>query len=128
MKRNKCQGLEKYLGKSVEITVDRPLGSTHPKNPDMVYPVNYGYLPGVYGGDGEEQDVYILGVETPLKEFDGISAGDQNIGNIKKTKKQKGKSTCSFALHYSAIPIYKVFWSAEPFFQKRFCKNPPAKG
>lgn len=55
-----------YLGKTVEIKIDRPIGSKHPKHKDIVYPVNYGYLPGVIGGDGEEQDVYLLGVDTPV--------------------------------------------------------------
>ena len=31
----------------VTVTVDRPLGSCHPKHPDLYYPVNYGYIPGV---------------------------------------------------------------------------------
>ncbi len=55
----------------VTVIVDRPLGSAHPKHPDIVYSVNYGYLPGVFAPDGEEQDAYILGVEEPVKEFTG---------------------------------------------------------
>lgn len=55
----------------VQVTVDRPLGSRHPDYPDMVYPVNYGYAAGVMGGDGEEQDAYILGVDVPLASFTG---------------------------------------------------------
>ncbi len=43
----------------------------HPKHPDMVYPVNYGYIPGVIAGDGMEQDAYILGVNEPLTSFTG---------------------------------------------------------
>lgn len=58
------------IGKTVRVIVDRPLGSKHPKH-DIIYPVNYGYVENVMGGDGEEQDVYILGIDTPLKEFEG---------------------------------------------------------
>lgn len=29
------------------VRIDRPLGSVHPDDPDMIYPVNYGYVPGV---------------------------------------------------------------------------------
>lgn len=57
--------------KTVKITVDRPKGSYHPKHPDLYYPVNYGYVDGVMASDGEEQDVYILGVDEPLNEFIG---------------------------------------------------------
>ncbi len=55
----------------VTVIVDRPLGSTHPTHPTIVYPVNYGYIEGILGGDGEEQDAYILGVDTPLSSFTG---------------------------------------------------------
>ena len=53
------------------MVVDRPLGSTHPKHKNIVYGVNYGYTPDFIGGDGEEQDAYILGVDTPLSAFRG---------------------------------------------------------
>ena len=56
---------------NVNVVIDRPLGSVHPKHDDIVYPVNYGYVPGILAGDGEEQDVYVLGVDVPLKEFTG---------------------------------------------------------
>ena len=60
------------LGKTVTVFVDRPLGTYHPKHKDLYYPVNYGYIPGIIGGDGEEQDAYVLGVEEPLQEFTGV--------------------------------------------------------
>ena len=59
------------IGKVVKVTVDRPLGSYHPKHKDLYYPVNYGYVEGIMAPDGEEQDVYILGVDYPVKEFTG---------------------------------------------------------
>lgn len=51
--------------------MDRPLGSRHPRHPDMLYTVNYGYVPGVMAGDGAWQDVYVLGVDRPLEVFTG---------------------------------------------------------
>ena len=59
------------IGNIVKVIVDRPLGSYHPQYKDMCYPVNYGFVEGVIAPDGEEQDAYILGVDTPLKEFVG---------------------------------------------------------
>ncbi len=59
------------IGRWVHVTVDRPLGSTHPKHPQMMYPVNYGFIPGTLAPDGEEQDAYILGVDTPVETFVG---------------------------------------------------------
>ena len=59
------------LGKIVKITVDRPMGSFHPQHRNLYYPVNYGYIEGILAPDEEEQDVYILGVDRPVKEFTG---------------------------------------------------------
>ena len=59
------------LGLTVSGSIDRPLGSSHPNHPDMVYPVNYGYVDGLTAGDGEEQDVYVMGVTKPISSFSG---------------------------------------------------------
>lgn len=59
------------IGQLVKVTIDRPLGSYHPEHPDMYYPVNYGYVEGIIAPDSEEQDVYILGADEPLREFTG---------------------------------------------------------
>lgn len=64
--------IKEYLGRPVHIVVDRPIGYQHG---DIVYPINYGYIPGLIAADGEEQDVYILGVDEPIAEFDGIIIG-----------------------------------------------------
>ena len=68
--------IRQYLGKTVTVTVDRPVGFHHvTKGIHLHYTVNYGFLPGVIGGDGEEQDVYILGIAEPLKIFTGRIIG-----------------------------------------------------
>ncbi len=59
------------IGSTVECTMDRPMGTYHPRFPDIYYPINYGYVNGVMAGDGLEQDVYILGVYEPLETFTG---------------------------------------------------------
>ena len=59
------------IGLEVTVTVDRPLGSRHPEQPDMIYEVNYGYVEGILAADGEWQDAYILGVTEPLNNFTG---------------------------------------------------------
>ncbi len=58
----------KYLGKKVKIEIDRPIGYVHKKGEKtLVYPINYGYIDGVLGGDGEELDVFLVGVDKPVK-------------------------------------------------------------
>ena len=46
-----CKG-ETVALESVFVIVDRPLGSCHPQWPDSIYPVNYGYVPGLPAPDG----------------------------------------------------------------------------
>ena len=68
--------ITRYLGQTVTVTVDRPVGFHHvTKGIHLDYTINYGFLPGVIGGDGEEQDVYILGIAEPLKQFTGPVIG-----------------------------------------------------
>jgi inorganic pyrophosphatase len=55
----------------VTVIVDRPMGSAHPQHPDMIYPINYGYLPDTLAPDGEPEDAYIMGVEVPVNTFAG---------------------------------------------------------
>lgn len=55
------------LNKEYTVKVDRPIGAEHPKHPGLIYPVNYGYVEGLVAGDGEEQDVYILGIDAPVE-------------------------------------------------------------
>ncbi len=62
--------LTEYLGRTIDVIVDRPLGSRHPTH-GFVYPVNYGYIPGTLAADGEPIDAYVLGVFEPVDTFTG---------------------------------------------------------
>ena len=59
-----------YIGQKVTAYIDRPLNTKHPKH-GFLYTANYGYIPNTVSGDGEELDCYILGVDEPLKTFEG---------------------------------------------------------
>lgn len=59
-----------YLGKEVNVIIDRPLGSKHPKH-GFLYEANYGYIPDTIAPDGGELDAYYLGVDKPLKKAKG---------------------------------------------------------
>lgn len=60
-----------FLGKKVEVTMDRPLGSRHPKH-GFEYKANYGFVNGVKAPDGEDLDAYFLGVDTAIKTGSGV--------------------------------------------------------
>lgn len=59
-----------FLGKIINIKIDRPLGTKHPKY-DFTYPINYGFVPDTISGDGEEIDAYVIGPKIPLDSFVG---------------------------------------------------------
>ena len=60
------------LNKIVDVLIDRPMYSTHPKHKDIIYEVNYGFIPNTVSPiDGEEIDAYILGVSEPIEEYRG---------------------------------------------------------
>lgn len=70
--KKRAEMIEKMLGKTVHVIVDRPIGTQHN---GITYPINYGYIPELLGGDGEAQDAYIMGVTEPLASFDGQVIG-----------------------------------------------------
>ncbi|MBR5088948.1 MAG: methyltransferase domain-containing protein [Ruminiclostridium sp.] len=59
------------IGQTVSGKIDRPKGSAHPRIPELIYPVNYGYVDGVFAADGSEQDIYLLGEDSPVGSFTG---------------------------------------------------------
>jgi inorganic pyrophosphatase len=50
--------LDTLVGKS-EIIIDRPKGTAHPKYPNFIYKVNYGYLKNTTSMDGAGIDVWV---------------------------------------------------------------------
>lgn len=73
--RHEFTNARQFLGTAVTVTIDRPLGSRHPRHSDIYYPVNYGFVPGTLSPDGAELDVYLLGVFTPVETFTGLCIG-----------------------------------------------------
>ena len=63
------QALDKFVAES-EIIIDRPKGSAHPRYPNFIYPLDYGYLKGTTAMDGGGIDVW-LGSDT-AGELDAI--------------------------------------------------------
>lgn len=57
------------LVRTSEIVIDRPRGSMHPRYPELIYEVDYGYLKGTASMDGGGIDVW---VGTGGKEVDAV--------------------------------------------------------
>ena len=52
------------------ITIDRPKGQPHPRYPEMIYPLDYGYIENTSASDGGGIDVWVGSLET--KKLTGI--------------------------------------------------------
>lgn len=50
--------LDRLVAES-RIVIDRPRGTPHPRYPDFVYPLDYGYLDGTTAADGGGLDVWV---------------------------------------------------------------------
>ena len=59
-----------YLGKKINVQIDRPKGSLHPRL-NFLYETNYGFIPGTLAGDGHEIDAYVLNQDEALSNFEG---------------------------------------------------------
>jgi inorganic pyrophosphatase len=51
-------GIDRLVANS-QVVIDRPVGSAHPRFPSFIYPLDYGYLDGTVGGDGDGVDVWL---------------------------------------------------------------------
>lgn len=63
--------MKEFLGKQVEVHIDKPMGSKHPKH-GFIYPVNYGFLSQTIARDVEEIDAYVLGIFEPIDTYKGF--------------------------------------------------------
>ncbi len=60
-----------WLGQRLQVKIDRPIGSYHPRHPNLKYELNYGFIPNTQAADGHEVDAYIIGKFEPLDSFEG---------------------------------------------------------
>ena len=107
------QLIDRFLGKTVDIIIDRPVGHTHvTKGITLHYTINYGFLPGIMGGDGEEQDVYLLGVDVPLEAFRG-----RIIAAICRSDDNEDKLVAApEGMRFTPEEIRKATWFVEKYF------------
>ena len=101
-----------FLGKEVNVTIDRQLGTRHPKH-GFMYMINYGYIPNTVSGDGEELDAYLLGYFEPLEEATG-----KVIAIIHRTNDNDDKLVVSKdGIDYSDDAIMALTEFQERFFE-----------
>lgn len=106
-----------YIGKKVTAHIDRPLNSKHPKH-GFIYQLNYGYIPNTISGDGEELDCYILGVDEPIKSYQG-----ECIAVIHRTNDDDDKLVIApIGMHITDEEIREKTHFQEQFFESEIIR------
>ena len=106
--------VEGYLGKTVSIEIDRPIGYEHHKDgKTLLYPINYGYIPGVLGGDDEELDVFLIGVDQSVTTYTG-----RIIGIVYRADDVEDKLVMApQGMHFTAREIAHAVYFQEKYYQ-----------
>ena len=105
--KQRHEQVEGYLGKTVKVEIDRPVGYVHRKGEKtLVYPINYGFIPGVLGGDGEELDIYLLGIDKPVSSFTGRIIGIVYRANDVEDKLVMAPEGVTFTAEEIAKAVY----------------------
>lgn len=78
------------------FTLDRPKGSVHPVHPEIVYPIDYGYVNETQGGDGDELDIFVGSSDNGL------------MAVILTTDRRKGDRECKLLYNCSPEEIYLI--------------------
>lgn len=60
--------VSEYLNKNIKVTIDRKMGSNHPKY-GFIYPVNYGFVPNTISGDGTDSEFLLQDPDGYLLRF-----------------------------------------------------------
>ena len=107
--------IETLLGKWVDIVIDRPVGYIHvSKGYSITYPVNYGYIPGICGGDGENVDVYLLGITEPVTNYSA-----KIIGAIRRLDDREDKLVAA----PEGMRFHQAEIAQQTYFQERYFKT-----
>lgn len=78
------------------FTVDRPKDSAHPRFPDYIYPLDYGFIPNTKSADGDELDAWhgsldsdkVTGIAVTLDPIKGDSEVKVLIGCTPEDKQK----------------------------------------
>ena len=104
--------LENLLGKKVKVSIDRPIGYEHN---GITYSLNYGYIKEIKAPDNEYQDAYVLGIDKPVKNFEGKVVAIINRKNDIEDK----LVVCEENKDYSKEEIKKAVNFQEKYFKSK---------
>ena len=108
-----------YIGKTVQVKMDQPIGSTYDGHGESItYPINYGFVPNTLSVDGAELDAYVVGVSIPLMEFTGTC-----IAVIRRYDEADDKLIVApLELHFTDSQIIELTWFQERFYNSEILR------
>ena len=107
---------KKYINEIVEVVIDRPIGYNHK---DMIYKINYGYIPNTIAEDNEEIDIYILDEQKPIKRcIAKVIAVIQRFDDIEN----KLVGVCDFNKNYTDKQIEELTSFTEKYFKTKIIR------
>lgn len=77
-------------------TLDRPLGTCHPRFPEIRYPIDYGYVNNTRSTDGEALDVFVGTARNGL------------VALLLTADARRGDRECKLLYHCTPEEIYRV--------------------
>lgn len=78
------------------IQIDRSLGSVHPIHPEIIYPINYGFVSNTLGTEGDELDVFVGSGKAGL------------VAAIFTTDYRRGDRECKLIYNCTHAEVYLV--------------------
>ena len=82
------------LAREHGVTVERPTREPHPDHPHIIYPLDYGFVPGTLGTDGDAVDCF-------------MGSGDAGlVGLILTTDHRKGDREAKLLIDCTAPEVY----------------------
>jgi len=92
-----------HLLDTSNIVIDRPKGSAHPRISDIIYPLDYGYLDGTTGGDGDGIDLCVGSVDGEQRVVGALATVD----TFKRDAEVKILVNCTDAEIQTIVQFYR---------------------
>jgi inorganic pyrophosphatase len=90
-----------HLVRTRGVTLDRPRHAPHPQYPDIIYPLDYGYVEGTLGTDGEGLDVFV-----GTADGTGASPATGLVGLLLTTDHRRGDREVKLLVDCTPAEVY----------------------
>lgn len=90
-----------------QFVIDRPRGSSHPRFPDLIYPLDYGFLKGTTAADGDGIDCWRGTLATAR-----VTGAIITVDGVKDDSEIKWLVGCTDEEMGQALETHHTIWQA----------------